>query len=88
MRVLLVGGYFGRRITRSLVGIAAGIFCWFCLSTLRGNPVFDSGAERFIAVLTAYVAGIAAAAVIYPMIGRARYCWSRHYRRCGSSGCC
>lgn len=74
-RLLLTGKYFGRRITRPLLGIGAGVLCWYFVWTLRSNPVLELGKERVLAVINAYGAAVAAAASIQPMIGRARYLW-------------
>lgn len=74
-RILLTGKYFRHRITRSLAGIGAALLYGYYLWTFQGNPALKAGEERLLAVLTAYVGGIAAAAATYPMVGRARYLW-------------
>lgn len=75
MRLLLTGSWFGRSDPRSLLGIGAGVLCGYFVWTLRSNPGLQAGEERFLAVVNAYVAPVAAAASIQPMIGRARYLW-------------
>jgi hypothetical protein len=74
-RVLLTGGRFGRRVTRSVVGIGVGVLCCYCLWRLRGNPIFNPEEDRFLAIMVAYTGGILATASIRPMVGRARYLW-------------
>lgn len=73
-RVLLTGKYFGRRVPRLLIGVGGGALFFYWLS-VRGLPAPNTGWERFLAVITAYVGGLVAALSIHPMIGRARYLW-------------
>lgn len=75
MRVLLTGRSLGHRISRSMLGIGAGLLAWFLLSTFNGSHGLHTGEEKVLAALTAYVGGLATAAAIHPLIGRARYLW-------------
>ncbi|HEX5461583.1 MAG TPA: hypothetical protein VFX20_16600 [Steroidobacteraceae bacterium] len=74
-RTLLTGRHRGHYLVRSLMGIGAGVLCGYYWWTLQGHPALQAGEERLLAVLNAYMGGVAAAAVTYPMMGRARYLW-------------
>jgi hypothetical protein len=72
IRLLLTGRYSGLRIN---LGIGAGVLACFWLWTMLGDPIVNTGAEKFLAVVTAYIGIVSAAASIHLMIGRARYLW-------------
>jgi hypothetical protein len=74
-RVLLTGRCYGHSLARSLPGIAVWALCGYYFWTWQSSPALEAGEERLLAALVAYVGGVAAAAAVYPMIGRARYLW-------------
>lgn len=71
-RILLTGRHSRFRIN---LAIGAGVLACFWLWTVLGDPLVNTGAERLLAVVTAYAGMVVAAASIHFMVGRARYLW-------------
>ena len=77
MRMLLTGSYpgFWSGVAYPALALIVGNLAGFALVATGRHGGGLEGVGRFLAVMTAYSAGLASAMVILPMIGRARYLW-------------